>query len=103
MRRTFLKSVFGAALALPVATQGAATSTRKPLVLQQSPIAGFQYHDGESVWDQVSLGDELYPIREPDNPRDPRTSRSTGTTSSSVTSRALTTAPFPSFSTAAGR
>jgi len=73
IRRTFLKSLFGAALALPAATTSAGTtSRRKPLVLQRSPVAGFQYHDGESVWQHLSPGDALQLTREPDNPRDRR-------------------------------
>jgi len=72
IRRTFLKSLFGAAFALPAATHGAAASTREPLILQQSPVAGFQYHDGERVWHDLSTGDTLQLTREPDNPRDPR-------------------------------
>lgn len=71
-RRTFLKSLFGAALALPAATQGVGNAPRKLLILQRSPIAGFQYHDGESVWHRLSPGDPLHLTREPDNPRDQR-------------------------------
>lgn len=73
IRRTFLKSLFGAAVAFP-ATGGAASSSpaRDPVVLQRSPIAGFQFHEGESIWNHLGTGDTLDLVREPDNPHDKR-------------------------------
>lgn len=69
IRRTFLKSLFGAAVALPFTARPAQPA---PVVLQHSPLAGFQFHHGEAVWTSLSLGDPLVLVREPDNPHDDR-------------------------------
>jgi len=45
------------------------------IVLQDSPLAGFQYHAGKSVWPQLKVGDALTLVREPDNPYDARAVR----------------------------
>lgn len=45
------------------------------IVLQDSPLAGFQYHAGRAVWPQLRVGDALTLVREPDNPHDPRAVR----------------------------
>jgi hypothetical protein len=43
--------------------------------IQQVPLAGFQYHAGKIVWDQLAEGDALTLTREPDNRHDPRAVR----------------------------
>jgi hypothetical protein len=40
------------------------------IVVQSSPLAGFQYHAGTVVWDALKVGDALTLTREPDNPFD---------------------------------
>jgi hypothetical protein len=45
------------------------------VLVQSSPLAGFQYHAGAAVWDQLKVGDELVLVREPDNPHDRRAVR----------------------------
>lgn len=45
------------------------------LLVQRSPLAGFQYHAGEALWDELRVGDALVLVREPDNPHDPRAVR----------------------------
>ena len=40
------------------------------ILLQDSPLAGFQYHAGKTLWPQMQVGDGLTLIREPDNPHD---------------------------------
>ena len=45
------------------------------IVLQDSPLAGFQYHAGRTLWPQMQVGDELTLVREPDNPHDARAVR----------------------------
>ena len=45
------------------------------LLLQDSPLAGFQYHEGRELWPQMQVGDELTLVREPDNPYDARAVR----------------------------
>jgi HIRAN domain len=40
------------------------------VLLQDSPLAGFQYHEGKALWNQLKTGDALTLTREPDNPYD---------------------------------
>jgi hypothetical protein len=40
------------------------------ILVQSSPVAGFQFHEGKRVWDQLKVGDALALVREPDNPFD---------------------------------
>lgn len=37
------------------------------IVVQDSPLAGYQYHAGREVWAQLAVGDALTLVREPDN------------------------------------
>ena len=37
------------------------------ILVQSSPLAGFQYHAGTLVWDELKVGDILTLTREPDN------------------------------------
>lgn len=71
IRRDFIKniaSMLGLG-ALPVAAQSRETATRRFLILQ-CPLAGFQYHNGEALWDQLIAGNQLELMREPENPFD---------------------------------
>ncbi len=49
--------------------QGAQVTAR--ILVQNSPLAGFQYYQGKELWVQMKIGDELTLIREADNPHDP--------------------------------
>jgi hypothetical protein len=40
------------------------------IIVQQSPLAGFQYYDGKARWDEMKPGDVLTLVRERDNPHD---------------------------------
>lgn len=40
------------------------------ILVQSSPLAGFQYHAGETLWREMREGDRLALIREADNPHD---------------------------------
>jgi len=74
LRRTFIRSFLGLSALLPLArTARAARPT--PFLIQQSPLAGFQYHAGESLWSQLREGDTLQLVRESANPHDPRAVR----------------------------
>ena len=45
---------------------------RQPRILvQSSPLAGFQYYGAKILWDEMREGDALVLIREPDNRHDP--------------------------------
>lgn len=37
------------------------------ILLQDSPLAGFQYHAGRELWPQMRVGDPLTLVREADN------------------------------------
>lgn len=52
---------------------GASVSTR--LLVQESPLAGFQFHEGKRLWGDLRVGDRLELIRDPDNPYDARAVR----------------------------
>lgn len=56
--------------ALPLHAQVAAH-----ILLQDSPLAGFQYHAGKALWPQLRVGDALTLVREPDNVHDARAVR----------------------------
>ena len=56
--------------ALPLHAQVAAN-----ILLQDSPLAGFQYHAGKALWPQMRVGDALTLVREPDNAHDARAVR----------------------------
>lgn len=43
--------------------------------MQKSPVAGFQYHQGEAVWAQLGVGMRLDLVREADNVHDGRAVR----------------------------
>jgi hypothetical protein len=45
------------------------------LLVQSSPLAGFQYHAGQALWDRLQVGDALSLSREPENPHDARAVR----------------------------
>ncbi|MBU1396954.1 MAG: HIRAN domain-containing protein [Gammaproteobacteria bacterium] len=56
--------------ALPLYAQVAAH-----MLLQDSPLAGFQYHAGKTLWPQMQVGDALTLVRELGNPHDARAVR----------------------------
>lgn len=73
-RRLFIERIaalVGFGMALPPAR---ASSTRQ-IELQRSPVAGFQYHRGESVWAELGVGEGVTLVREPDNVFDSRAVR----------------------------
>lgn len=57
-------------LALP-----ASAEVSERILLQASPLAGFQYYHGKQVWGEMREGDALELVREPDNAHDPRAVR----------------------------
>ena len=80
-RRSFLSTMLAASATLPAVGHARATGqshelhgkgAERELLIQESPVAGFQYHHGETVWPRLSAGDSLRLLREPDNPYDRR-------------------------------
>lgn len=65
-RRHFLRLIgeLAGLLALPAP---ALARTPRSVLLQVSPVAGFQYHQGERLWASLAEGDALTLIRETDN------------------------------------
>ena len=53
-----------------MALQPLAAHAQASIIVQQSPLAGFQYYDGKALWDDMKLGDALTLVRERDNPHD---------------------------------
>lgn len=75
LRRAFLRSL-AAILGLAALPRTAgAQAARRTILLQTSPVAGFQYHDGEMVWPMLRIGDTLQLVREHRNAFDNRAVR----------------------------
>lgn len=56
--------------AVPVAISTPAFGQQIKILVQSSPLAGFQYHAGKQLWSRMQLGDALTLVREPDNSHD---------------------------------
>lgn len=61
--------LWSAALGLALAAPAAAQQLR--VLVQTSPLAGFQYYGGKILWDEMREGDRLTLVREPGNRHDP--------------------------------
>lgn len=74
LRRAFLKSLTAlvGGFATPVVAH---VSLEAWKTLQTSPVAGFQYHHGETLWPQLAVGQPIELTREADNSHDPRAVR----------------------------
>jgi hypothetical protein len=53
--------------ALVWCAQACAVDVQSQILIQASPLAGFQYYEGKSVWGELHEGDELVLVREPEN------------------------------------
>jgi hypothetical protein len=58
------------ALVLLLASLPLGAETTAYIVVQDSPLAGFQFHAGKKLWKSMRVGDALTLVREPDNPYD---------------------------------
>lgn len=47
-----------------------AQTSEARMLVQSSPLAGFQYYQGRQLWEDMKVGDALVLVREPDNPHD---------------------------------
>lgn len=76
LRRTFLQTftTLLRGIALPEIPQAKWISSSWK-ILQISPVAGFQYYQGEALWPQLQEGQMLKLIREFNNPYDNRAVR----------------------------
>ncbi|MDH3615865.1 MAG: HIRAN domain-containing protein [Gammaproteobacteria bacterium] len=68
-RRTFFRRLFGGLGA--AVTSPAVDAKDRTVLIQESPIAGFQFHSGDSIWSSLGVGDELALVRESSNSHDP--------------------------------
>ena len=75
-RRTFLQTILTLAggIALPGITKSGSIPDQWR-TLQTFPVAGFQYHQGETIWPQLAADQTVTLIREPENPYDQRAVR----------------------------
>ena len=68
-RRTFFGRLFGS---LGAAATGTGLSTQaRSVLIQESPIAGFQFHQGDAIWSSLVVGAALKLLREQKNAHDP--------------------------------
>ncbi len=74
-KRRFLRGLAGIVLGAPWVARAGGKPADRLLLLQESPLAGFQYHAGESLWGHLRAGDRLGLAREPTNAHDPRAVR----------------------------
>lgn len=63
-----MRSALISLLLVLLAHAAAAASIR--ILVQSSPLAGFQYYAGQALWQEMRVGDKLELIREPDNAHD---------------------------------
>lgn len=73
-RRLFFERM-AALIGISVATPLVGATPSRQIELQRSPVAGFQYHQGEVVWPMLAVGTSLTLVREPENQYDPRAVR----------------------------
>lgn len=64
MRRSLVMLACAVCLALPARAE----SIR--VLVQSSPLAGFQFYAGRELWDGMKVGDALVLVREPENKHD---------------------------------
>ena len=68
-RRTFFRRLLGS-LGATVASSHIGAEDRS-VIIQESPIAGFQFHRGDAIWPSLAVGEKLALIRESSNTNDP--------------------------------
>jgi HIRAN domain-containing protein len=68
-------AILVALLAFAGVSQAWADEPGTRILVQNSPLAGFQFHEGKQLWKELKVGDALTLVREPDNPHDPRAVR----------------------------
>ena len=64
MRHSLLALCCAACLSLPAQAESI------KVLVQSSPLAGFQFYAGRELWDEMKTGDPLVLVREADNPHD---------------------------------
>lgn len=72
LSKPMYRLLFWLALCLPAC---AGAEGNAYILLQDSPLAGFQFHEGKALWKQLKEGDTLTLSREPDNHYDSKAIR----------------------------
>lgn len=72
IRREFLKKILLAPALFAAGASAKPVSPPRRVVLQESPINGFQYYDGEKMLPRLRVGQRLSLRREPQNRHDAR-------------------------------
>lgn len=67
-RRTFVQRLFGSVGA--AATGAGIPVAARSVLIQTSPIAGFQFHEGDAIWPSLAVGEKLELVREAANTND---------------------------------
>ena len=67
-RRIFFQSLFGGMGAAMIGSQIHAQD--RTILLQESPVAGFQYYRGNAIWPLLRVGEKLSLVRESLNDHD---------------------------------
>ena len=67
-RRKFFTRLLSS-LGIIAAAPGIADAKR-PVLVQESSVAGFQFHSGEMIWPSLNVGARLKLVRESSNPND---------------------------------
>lgn len=57
-------------IVLSLSSQAHSQTVETHMLVQSSPLAGFQYYQGKQLWDEIKVGDLLTLTREPANPHD---------------------------------
>ena len=70
MRAPFLSIFLAVTLTAALTAVPSRVRAEASIIVQQSPLAGFQYYDGKALWDEMKSGDMLTLVRERDNPHD---------------------------------
>lgn len=70
-RRAFIKLLSVLPYLTPAIVVATAHSpASRKLLIQGTPLAGFAYYDGESLWQHLQINDPLHLVCEADNPYD---------------------------------
>ena len=64
LRRSLVMLACAACLALPARAESI------KVLVQSSPLAGFQFYAGRELWEEMKAGDALALVREPENRHD---------------------------------
>lgn len=75
MNRRFFLERITALIGISTVAPAVRAAGKQSIELQHSPVAGFQYHHGESLWSRLKPGVPLGLVREPNNSYDPRAVR----------------------------